>query len=95
MPDIKNELKVLYPVLQAYALQPVIMINADTAGTDTVLLFIGKFGRPVPKREQTKLGASYGCNVLRIIAILFFVEYGVQHRAVTSNSFYSISSGYK
>lgn len=56
-PDIKNELKVLYPALQEYALQPVIMINADTAATDTVLLFIGKFDHPLPKREQTKLGA--------------------------------------
>lgn len=56
LPDIKKELKALYPGLQEYTLQPVTIINADTAVTDTVLLFVGKFGRPLPARENKRLG---------------------------------------
>ncbi len=56
IPDLRKELKALYPELIEYSLSPSVFFNTDSTQTDTVTLFIGRFERPMPQKEKTKLG---------------------------------------
>jgi uncharacterized hydrophobic protein (TIGR00271 family) len=54
-PDIRNELKALYPAINSYSISRAQIKNIDTVHIDTAILFIGNFQKAIPKSEQSKL----------------------------------------
>lgn len=56
IPDLKNELKALYPDIITYSLHQAIFNHADSIRKDTITLFIGKFNHPLPSKERSQLG---------------------------------------
>lgn len=55
MPDIRSEMKALYPTLKTYSLTPTIVYNVDSTKRDTLTLFTGSFSRFVSSAERKKL----------------------------------------
>jgi hypothetical protein len=55
LPDIRDELKSLYPTVSTYSLSQSFIHSLDSAKTDTIILFTVKFKRPIPKTERLKL----------------------------------------
>lgn len=55
IPEIRLELKTLYPSLQEYSLSNQVVKNIDTLRTDTVTIFVGKFSRYLTRAERNKL----------------------------------------
>lgn len=53
-PDIKSELKALYPTINAYSITKVTVSAIDTTLADTVILFVGDFQKPFQRSEQYK-----------------------------------------
>ncbi|MEO6670080.1 MAG: TIGR00341 family protein [Ferruginibacter sp.] len=54
-PDIRPELKSLYPTLLSYSLSQSPIYYADTTKVDTVTMLIVKFKKPLPKADYLKL----------------------------------------
>jgi hypothetical protein len=57
LPDLKAELKSLYPEVDAYSLAWASIINYDTLARDTVVMFVGTFTKPVQNTVQEQLRA--------------------------------------
>ncbi|PWV51692.1 TIGR00341 family protein [Chitinophaga sp. S165] len=57
IPDLREELKALYPDLMEYSLAPVILIQTDSVRTDTVTLFTARFTKRLSGKEKGKLGS--------------------------------------
>lgn len=55
LPEIKSELKALYPQLKEYGLSISVIRKMDTAAADTSVLFIGTFRPRLSGREVAKL----------------------------------------
>ncbi len=55
LPEIKSELKALYPQLKEYGLTISIIRKMDTVAADTAVLFIGRFRPHISSREVAKL----------------------------------------
>lgn len=53
-PEIKNELKALYPAISAYTITKTTIRSVDTTRIDSIILFIGNFQKPLPKNERYK-----------------------------------------
>src|SRR6185312_14085188 len=53
-PDIKNELKALYPAISAYTITKTTIRSIDTTRIDSITLFIGHFQKPLQKSERYK-----------------------------------------
>jgi hypothetical protein len=54
-PDVKSELRALYPSIIAYTITKATISSIDTARTDSITLFIADFRKPLPRSEQVKL----------------------------------------
>lgn len=54
-PEIKAELKALYPTIIAYSITKTIVKAVDTSRTDSVTLFMANFQKPMPKNDRYKL----------------------------------------
>lgn len=55
IPDVQNELKILYPALREFTLSHNVVYTIDSARTDTITLFVAKFAATVSKDEKNKL----------------------------------------
>lgn len=55
LPDLRTELRALYPDLREFSLHHSIFTRTDTLRLDTMTLFIARFGKQVPAAEQEKL----------------------------------------
>jgi len=55
IPDIKSELKALYPALQTFSLTNAVVTNVDSSRRDTLTIFVGKFHRVISRTERIKL----------------------------------------
>lgn len=55
LPDLKSELKNLYPDLQTFTLSQTVVQQLDSARTDTVTLLVARFRRRPLLRERTRL----------------------------------------
>ena len=55
IPDIKSELKALYPTLSAYTITKATIRGIDSSRNDSVTLFIGNFQKSLQKSERYKL----------------------------------------
>lgn len=55
LPDIKSELKALYPQLKEYSLEMSVIRHMDTTVPDTAVLFIGTFKPHISTHEAAKL----------------------------------------
>jgi hypothetical protein len=55
LPDLKAELKSLYPGMKEFTLSQTVMQSLDSLRIDTVTLFVARFSRSFPAREKTKL----------------------------------------
>ncbi|MEO6612229.1 MAG: TIGR00341 family protein [Chitinophagaceae bacterium] len=55
IPDIKKELAILYPALKEYSLSNTIVNTIESTRADTILLFFGKFSRPISGKEKDRL----------------------------------------
>jgi len=55
LPEIKSELKALFPQLKEYGLSVSLIRKMDTTITDTTLVFVGTFRPRISSRETTKL----------------------------------------
>lgn len=56
-PQLKAELRSLYPGIRYYTLSQALINNMDTTRTDTVTLFVARFSQRLPTRERTRLGS--------------------------------------
>ena len=55
IPDIRAELKSLYPQLNAYSISHVAVHKLDTNQTDTITMLVGRFDRALPGAEQRRM----------------------------------------
>lgn len=55
LPDLKTELKNLYPDMQTYTLSQTIVQQLDSTRSDTVTLLVARFRRRMPLRERPRL----------------------------------------
>ncbi len=56
VPDLRAELRVLYPQLLRYSLNSSVFHRTDVQRNDTLLLFVGKFSTPPARSDRQKLG---------------------------------------
>ncbi len=56
-PDLKAELKSLYPSIRYYSLSDVVVRRIDSARLDTVTLFYARFSQRQPARERVRLSS--------------------------------------
>jgi uncharacterized hydrophobic protein (TIGR00271 family) len=57
IPDLRNELRTLFPTITEYSLAQTIFTRTDSAYADTVTLFTGTAKGPFPLKEQRKVAA--------------------------------------
>lgn len=55
IPDLRTELKSLYPDMESYSLSQSVFYRLDTDKTDTIALLTARFKKPVRKEERMKL----------------------------------------
>ncbi|MEO5995838.1 MAG: TIGR00341 family protein [Chitinophagaceae bacterium] len=55
IPDLRSELKSLYPDMRSYTLFQTIVNNLDSTKQDTISLFTTRFNKRIPRTERTKL----------------------------------------
>lgn len=55
LPDLRPELKILYPDLKAYSISNTIFNRTDSNRADTMTMFVASFVKPVPVADQNKL----------------------------------------
>lgn len=54
-PDLKNELRILYPDLSSYSLAETVIHREASIPDDTVMLFVCKFNKSISSKEKNKL----------------------------------------
>lgn len=57
IPDIKKELKSLYPAMQTYSIRPAIFTSMTSARKDTMILFVAKFSGHLSSKEKARLSS--------------------------------------
>jgi len=57
IPDIKEELKSLYPAMQTYSIRPAIFTSMTSARKDTLILFVAKFSFHLSFKEKARLSS--------------------------------------
>lgn len=55
LPDLRQELRSLYPQLRAYSISHVEIHRVDTNQVDTVTMLVANFSRPLPAVEQRRM----------------------------------------
>jgi uncharacterized hydrophobic protein (TIGR00271 family) len=55
LPDLRSELKVLYPDLKAYSISNAIFNRTDSNRADTMTMVVATFAKPVPAADQNRL----------------------------------------
>jgi uncharacterized hydrophobic protein (TIGR00271 family) len=55
MPDLRQELKTLYPEMQTYSLTRIVTVNLDSARRDTISLFTTKFKKGPSRKDRIRL----------------------------------------
>ena len=55
IPDLRNEIKVLYPELETYSLARTVFYNLSSSAIDTLTLFTAKFNKKLAGKERTRL----------------------------------------
>jgi uncharacterized hydrophobic protein (TIGR00271 family) len=74
LPDIKNELKVLYPDLLDYSISQVVIKRFDGAQDDSVILFTGTTKKELLLQDKNRI-KTWLCERLRVDSIKVFLEY--------------------
>ena len=73
LPDIKSELKALIPDIVEYSINKSVVKSIDTVQTDTVILFLAKFSKPISRTEKLKL-TNWLKSRLQTDSIKLFIE---------------------
>ncbi len=73
LPDLRLELKSLYPEMQNYSLSQSVSYNIETAVPDTLTLFTGKFKRRLSRTNRIRLG-NWIKQRLKSDSVKLFVE---------------------
>ncbi len=73
IPDIKDELRSLYPDLKEYSLTNAVITNIDSTRRDTITIFVGKFSKRFPEKEREKL-SSWITNRIKTDSLKLIIE---------------------
>lgn len=55
IPDLRQEIKSLYPTIQDYAMTQSVFFSLDSTRSDTITLMAARFKKPIPNAEKEKL----------------------------------------
>jgi hypothetical protein len=73
IPEIKDELKSLYPQLSEYSISHVLVHKLDTSKVDTITMMITRFAKPISTTEQQRM-AFWLKNRLRVDSLKVIVQ---------------------